>query len=326
MDSILDLNIPIMIFIQNLGTWLEIPMKVITFLGNEEFYLLVMPILYWCINASLGIRLGAMLLLSGSVNSLLKMLFHSPRPYWYSSQIRGIIHGSGFGFPSGHSQNAVSLWGLTAASIKRRWAWIGAAVIAFLIGFSRIYLGVHFPIDVLAGWAVGAVMLWAFLALEKPLMAWLKKQSLGAQIAVCFGVSLLIIGAGFLAKQSLGGWQVPDHWIQNSGTDLNPHSLEGFFTTAGTLFGLGAGALLLSHVKGSLDVSGAFYQRLLRYVIGLVGVIAFYAGLDALFPEGETLLALGLRFIRYLLVGLWISLGAPLVFHRLKLLPASSNA
>ncbi len=72
-------------------------------------------------------------------------------------------------------------------------------------------------------------------------------------------------------------------------------------------------------------MSGPVFQRVLRYVIGLVGVIGIWAGLDALFLEGGTPLALGLRFIRYGLVGLWISWGGPLVFQRLRLMPSSDS-
>ncbi|MBS1250879.1 MAG: Phosphatidylglycerophosphatase B [Chloroflexi bacterium] len=323
MDTILDLNIPLIVFIQNLGAWIETPMKFFTFLGNEEFYLLIMPLLYWSIDAQLGFRLGAMLLLSGSLNSTLKILFHSPRPYWYTTQVRAISSGEAFGFPSGHAQNAASLWGLGAASLKRRWAWIAAIFVIFFIGLSRIYLGVHFPVDVLTGWAVGALFLWVFLKAEKPLETWFKEQSLSAQLGACFGVSVLIVMAGILAKATLGTWQVPQIWFENAASEIAPLSLQGFFTTAGTFLGLGWGAILYAHHTGPLDVSGTFLQRALRYVLGLVGVIVIYAGLDALFLEGEAPLALGLRYLRYTFVGAWISLGAPLIFWRLKLVPRS---
>jgi len=325
MDTLLDLNIPIIIFIQNLGSWLEMPMKFFTFLGDEEFYLLVMPLLYWCIDAGLGFRLGVVLLIGGSLNSTLKLLFHSPRPYWYSAKVLAVNEGTAFGFPSGHSQNAASLWGLAAAYIKHRWAWITAIVVIFFIGISRIYVGVHFPIDVLVGWAVGALFLWLFLKVEKPIKVWVKEQSLGAQVGTSFGVSVIIILAGILAKASLGSWQVPEIWFTNAVSEIDPLSLEGFFTTAGTFFGLGAGAAIFAHFKGSLDVSGSLFQRILRYLLGLVVVIVIYAGLKALFMDGSTPLALGLRFVRYGLVGLWISWGGPLVFQRLKLLSSSAS-
>ncbi len=323
MDTILDLNIPIILFIQNLGAWLETPMQFFTFLGDEEFFLLILPLLYWCIDAGLGFRLGTVLLVGGSLNSTLKLLFHSPRPFWYSSKVIALNEGTAFGFPSGHSQNAASLWGLVAASIKRRWAWVVAILVIFFIGLSRIYVGVHFPIDVLVGWTVGFLFLWAFLKLEKPIGAWVKEQSLAAQIGASFGVSVLIILIGFLAKASLGPWQIPEFWFRNGGADIDPLSIEGFFTTAGTFFGMGAGAVLFAHLKGKLDVSGPFFQRILRYVLGMVVVIVIYAGLKIIFLDGASPLALMLRFVRYGLVGLWISLGAPLVFQKLKLIPSS---
>ncbi|RLD09481.1 MAG: hypothetical protein DRI56_04160 [Chloroflexota bacterium] len=317
--NILDINIPIILFIQNLGSWLNGPMAFITSLGNENFYLLIIPFCYWCVDTGLGIRLGFMLLLSDGFYNTLKILFHSPRPYWYSAEVRAISTGSAFGFPSGHSQNAAALWGLAAAFIGRRWAWITAIGVAFLIGISRIYLGVHFPIDVLAGWALGAFMVWIFLKAEKPLVTWFKKQSLAIQIGGFFGAAVFIIIAGALAKASLGSWQIPEIWRQNAGSGIDPLTMQGFFTSMGMFFGVGAGIAIFARFNDPLDVSGPWFQRALRYVVGFVGMIVIYAGLDALFMEGNSALALGLRFIRYMLVGLWIFLGAPLVFKRLKL-------
>ena len=327
MNTILDLNIPIIVFIQGLGSWLDAPMSFITSLGDEMFFLLTIPLLYWCVDSGLGFRLSIMLALSNGLNGALKIVFHSPRPYWYSTEVRPIHTGAAFGFPSGHSQNAASLWGVAAASIKKRWAWMIAISAIFLIGLSRVYLGVHFPIDVLAGWTVGALLLWIFLKAAHPLTRWMKKQTLILQLGICFGASLLIIIAGILAKVSLGSWEIPEVWLVNAGSAIAPLSMQAFFTAAGTLFGLTTGTILYFHLKGNLfNADGTLVQRVLRYLLGNIGVIITYAGLDALFLEGNSALALVLRFIRYFLVGLWIFLGAPLLFHRLKLVPKPSDS
>ncbi len=80
MDALIEFEILFTAFWQNLGAWLEYPMQAFTFLGSELFFLLVMPALYWSIDPVIGFRAGMMLILSGGLNSVFKMLFRTPRP------------------------------------------------------------------------------------------------------------------------------------------------------------------------------------------------------------------------------------------------------
>ena len=122
MEYLYELGISIVLVVQGLGEWLSAPMKLLSFMGSAEFYLLIMPFLVWSVDYSLGLRLGIMLMVSGSLNFFFKISFHQPRPYWVSSKIQNLTAPMGsFGLPSGHSQNAASVFGLLAASIKRKW-------------------------------------------------------------------------------------------------------------------------------------------------------------------------------------------------------------
>jgi len=94
--------------------------------------------------------------------------------------------------------------------------------------------------------------------------------------------------------------------------------MEGTMTTAGTFFGLALGLVWLA-CKGGFKTSGAWWQLLLRYLLGVAGVLAIRYGLKAIFPEGASLLAFALRYLRYVLIGAWMTGGAPLVFIWLKL-------
>jgi membrane-associated phospholipid phosphatase len=324
MDTILDTGIPIIQFLQSLGSVFIGLMKVFTFLGNEEFYLLVMPVLYWCVSTSLGLRVGVILMFSGISNSYLKWIMHLPRPYWYSSDVQAFTSETSFGAPSGHSQNAVSVWGLLAASYKRRWGWIAVILVIFLIGLSRMALGVHFHLDVLTGWTFGIVLLWGFLKLEKPAGQWLKRQNLASKVAAIFGVSLALILIGVLIVTALGNWQLPAAWQQNAaaavpdGDPIAPLALSGMVSNAAALFGLAAGYVLIE-ARGGFDAGGPLEKRLLRYFLGLIGVLLFWKGLDLIFPEGETMVALIFRYLRYTLTTLWLSFGAPWLFLKMGL-------
>jgi membrane-associated phospholipid phosphatase len=110
-----------------------------TFLGQEDFFFLVMPALLWCVDSQLGLRVGVYLALSAGMNSLFKFAFHAPRPYWVDGGVR-LLGGaeSSFGMPSGHAQNAVVVWGMLAAHLRRKWGWVVAGLLIFFIGVSRI--------------------------------------------------------------------------------------------------------------------------------------------------------------------------------------------
>ena len=322
MDSLIELGINFIVDFQQLGDWLAGPMKFFSFLGSEDFFLFVLPLVYWSIDAGLGIRIGMILLVSNGLNDLFKIAMQGPRPYWVSEKVVGMASETSFGVPSGHSQIAAGVWGTMAAYLRRPWAWVLAILVIVLIGLSRMYLGVHFPHDVLLGWTLGFLTLWAFVAWWEPVANRLKKMTLGGQVATAFGVSLVMILLVALEVYLLRGWETPSDWLDLStrwgGEPPDPLSLQGIFTAAGTLFGLGTGVAWLA-ARGGYQASGPVWKRALRYVVGFVGIAVFYFGLKIVFPDGDTLVPLVFRYIRYTLVGLWLAAGAPWVFTKLQL-------
>lgn len=327
MDTIWNVGIAINIFFQNFGDWLKTPMEMVSFLGNEYFFLFLLPALYWCVDAAIGLRVGFILLLSTSVNDSLKLALHGPRPYWYSSDVIGHANETSFGVPSGHSQNSAAIWGMIAALVRKWWAWLFAILIVLLIGISRLYLGVHFPHDVLLGWLLGGLVLWATLYFWKPVSIWAKRLSLGQQILAAFGAGLVLILFSLIPFLGLkyNNWQAPEAWAQYATEAV---SMSGALTAGGTLFGLLAGLAWFNR-QGGFSAEGSAWKRVVRFLLGAVGVLVFYLGLDILFgliaPDAEALLPYMLRFIRYTVIGAWVSAGAPWIFVRLKLAERSSK-
>ena len=321
MDFLIPFGVNWIIAIQSLGAWLEVPMKFFSFLGTENFFLLILPLIYWCIDANLGIRVGFILLTSNFVNEIFKLMFAGPRPYWVSAKVIPFSAESSFGVPSGHAQNAVGVWGMIASGVRKRWAWGIAIALAFLIGFSRWYLGVHFPHDVFLGWLLGGILLWAFMQFWNPVEAWLKHQNLGAQIFIAFIVSLIVIVLGAVSVGRLDGYTFPAEWRDNAlraGSLPAPVSIESFITSAGTLFGLAAGVAWLA-TRGEYQASGPMEKRALRFVVGLIGVMILWRGLALFLPDNADLISYIFRYLRYTLVGFWVSGGAPWLFFRFKL-------
>lgn len=195
-ETILNHGVDLILQLQSLGDWIYAPMKLFTFLGSEEFYLLAMPILYWAVNASLGFRVGVMLLLACGSNVVLKWALHLPRPYWYDPRVQGLVAETLFGAPSLHSQVPSSIFGLIAATFRRVLIWAFVIPFILLIGLSRLVLGVHFLLDVLLGWALGAVGIWLFISREARVKSWFDGQRIGAQIGAVFLTSIGMIALG----------------------------------------------------------------------------------------------------------------------------------
>ena len=324
MPPILEWGIPIIAWLQGLGAWLTPVMKTITFLGDEQFYLLILPIFLWWVDIGLGIRIGLALLLSAGINGALKLVFGLPRPYWVSDQIRALSSGTTYGVPSGHSQNAVVLWGRLATLAKETWARILLIVLIALIGVSRAYLGVHFPTDILTGWGIGLLILFLLIALDQPVRNWLARMSLGGRLLAAASLSAFVLLLGLLALWGSSGRVIPPSWAAQAaarapGSDpIEPQSLTDSVTAAGTLLGLGIGAVLLVD-WGKFKPRAKTGVLLARYILGVIGLLGLYLGLSAIFPRGHTLLAYLLRYVRYTALGLWVAYLAPRVFDRLKL-------
>lgn len=325
MDAIHAAEIAVNLLLQSLGAWLAAPMRLVSLLGQEEFFIILMPVVYWCVDASTGLRVGIMLLFTNFANTFFKLMLHGPRPYWIDTRVHAYGTETSFGVPSGHSQTAASVWGLLAVSLKKRWAVTAAILLIFLIGLSRLYLGVHFLTDVLTGWLIGGLLLLVFVAVEPAISAWVSRRSLAQQIGLAALSSVGLILISMMSLAIWPGYLLPASWVSNAsaaapGVTLNPLDINGLFTVGGTWFGFLAGAAWLWKTHGKFNASGTPRQYFLRYLIGLAGVLLFYSGLGILFPRTLDLAGYLLRYLRYVLVGVWISALSPLVFARLGLL------
>jgi membrane-associated phospholipid phosphatase len=317
MQPIFDFGIRLIIAFQGLGTWLELPMKIFSFLGTEEFFMVVLPIIFWCIDTDLGIRVAFILMFSNGINDAFKMALQGPRPYWLSPKVQGMATEISFGVPSNHTQSAMVIWGIIAAYLRKWWAWLIAVLLILLIGLSRMYLGVHFPHDVLLGLLIGGVLLWLVLRYWDPVAAWAKKQSLGRQILAAFLASLVLFILPLIpfVWLKITNWQPPQEWAAFATQAI---SLQGASTSAGTFFGLLAGlAWLVS--QGWFQTKGPWWKLVLRYLLGVAGVLIIRYGLKYIFPDGDTALAYFFRYLRYFFIGFWVTGGAPWTFIRLKL-------
>jgi len=289
MDGILESGYDVILWAQQFSPTLDSLFKTITTLGAEQAFLLILPFVFWCVNKRIGVRLSVLLVLSSSLNSVLKLLFDQPRPI--AGRVQVLAEETSPGLPSGHAQNSLVVYGYLAAQVRKPWAWAAATLIVLGVGLSRIYLGIHFPTDVLGGWLVGIALLTLYLRFEPEVelalhaRPWIQKLALAAALPFAL----------FLAKPNKDSAQ-----------------LMGIFL--GTLVGF----LMELRWVGSSSV-GAVWQRILRFIVGGGILVALWLGLKVILPGEPENVALIFRFVRYTLVGAWASLGAPWFFVKLGL-------
>ncbi|MDW8186118.1 MAG: phosphatase PAP2 family protein [Anaerolineae bacterium] len=270
--------------------------RLMSFLGEEQAFLLILPALLWGYRKREALYTASGLLLGSYLTFVLKDLFATPRPFHVApDQVRVLLPGGealGYGLPSGHALNAAALWGTLAGMIGRPSFTLSAIALVFLIGFSRIVLGVHFVHDVLAGWGIGAMV--AFLmARQAPLWIPRLTASRRRSLLLATGIVLLL----FLI-----------HGTRETAVPL------------GAWLGMAWGAIGESWRNG-FDPGGPAAQRGLRLAFGLLTLGAVYGGLTLAFSllppslSGEP----ALRLLRYAGIGLWVTWGAPVAFLRLGL-------
>ena len=329
MESLMQWGVSFILWFQAWPVNLAAPMRLMTLLGTEEFFLLVMPALYWCVSAELGLRLAGLLIGSDALNSLVKLAFHLPRPSWIDPRVRALTSETSYGLPSNHAQTAAAIWGFLGAEAGRRMParrWLApvlAITLILLISLSRVYLGVHFPSDVLAGWLVGGLLLWAYWRWQPAVSRWLAGLGLAPQVALAMLVSVvyLALAAGAYA---LAGPADPAEWVGQAAAaapdaePIDPRSAETTTNSAGMLLGLGAGAACAVR-WARFNAGGPWGQRALRFLLGVAGILLFWRGLALVLPTEPLAVGLAFRYLRYALTVYWALFLAPWLFLKLRL-------
>ena len=256
----------------------------ITMLGEEYFYIFMLSFVFWCVDKRFGYKLSFAFLFSGMINAVAKSIVGAKRPIGVEG-IRSlrVETATGNSFPSGHTQNITAFWVSLMKRLRRRWGYVVGCVLILLVGVSRLYLGVHWPVDVVGGIVLGtASALIADVLFERATRgnrAWGSLPLLIPAVAVAFT------------------------WRDSA--DL----VKGAGTFAGFLVGY---AIETGFVRFSEKAPG--WKQAVKFVLGLMVTLGLKEGLKLIFPHAPAF-----DFLRYLLLGLWITVGAPLVFSALRL-------
>lgn len=300
-------------------------MTAVSFFGSENFYLLVMPLIYWSINKQLGRYIGYLFVASLLVNAEMKHILRSPRPFWLDPTI--ITQGTGemgvqhqYGIPSGHTQNTAVLFLFLASWFKKGWGWSAAIVAITLMMLSRLYLGLHFLQDLAAGLLIALVILLAYWLWLRQGRVRMGNYIFGRRLLWAIAPPFILLILYAIVIFVLAAPETAVSWSEFI-PGAEAESYKSITLAFGAFLGFAVGILFEAR-DVRFQVEGAWWQRLLRLVVGLAGIILFWRGLALIFPTEPTWLMLAFRTLRGFLAILWITYLAPMLFVRIGLAQA----
>ena len=275
-------------------------MLAITYLGDEITFLVVALILMWCVDKKTGYYVLSVGFLGTIANQFMKLWFRIPRP-WVLDENFSILEqaregASGYSFPSGHTQSSVGTFGSIAYITKNKFLRYACILAVVLVPFSRMYLGVHTPVDVCVAVAMAAVLIFGLKPIILGKNNWVFSIFLGIMVAVA---------VGFLCFVEL--YPFP--------ADIDPHNMESGLKNAYTLLGSLLGLVVVYVVDNKwlhFPTQAVWWAQIIKVAIGfglvLIVKSGFKSPLDAAFG---TLVG---RAVRYFLIVIVAGCVWPLTF------------
>ena len=275
----------------------------VTYLGDETFFIAAALFIFWCVDKRGGYFLLTVGFFGIILNETLKLLFRIPRPWIldpsFSPVESALGRAVGYSFPSGHTQNAACLFGSCALLTKKKSLRILCALLFCLVAFSRLYLGVHTPLDVGVSLVAASVIVVIFRFVGE----WVSKKE--SRMYIALGTLLLIAGAFLLF---ILFYSFP--------ADLDKENYDSALKAAYMIFGSTLGAI----IGYTIDTK---YVRFETYAVWWVQAIKFIVG-TALVIGIKELLKLPLKAvfgtnhisdgIRYMIVVIIVTAVWPMTF------------
>ena len=269
-------------------------MSAVTQLGGEVIFIMAAVVVFWCVSKWEGYYLMTAAFCGTVLNQFLKLICRVPRP-WVRDPNFTIVESAraeatGYSFPSGHTQNAIGLFGGMARWGGRRWVRLGLTALALVIAFSRMYLGVHTPADV----GVSLVLAAALVLGLYPLMrrAQEKPRYMGHVLA-----AMLVVSGAFVVFVEAYGFSA----------DTDAENLASGIGNAWKMLGAVAGmtlAWLLDRRYIHFETQAVWWVQVIKVAVGMALLLAIKSGLKAplLALLGHEGLAGGVRYFLLVLV------------------------
>lgn len=267
-------------------------MLAVTELGGELPFLVAALIVFWCVDKRQGYYVLSVGFLGTLTNQFMKLWFRIPRPWVLDPEFTILEQAreaaAGYSFPSGHTQNSVGTFGALAVANKNKWVRGICLALVILVPFSRMYVGVHTPADVLAAAAMAIV----FLAVLYPVIY----KNDGKNIPVLLAV-MTLLAVAFLLFVELYPFPM----------DIDLHNLESGVKNAYTLLGSLVGLIIVYLVDQKylhFDTKAVWWAQVLKVAFGLLVVLAVKSGMKTPLEVlcGGHMIARGLRYFLIVIV------------------------
>ncbi len=241
----------------------------VTHVGDETVFMALAIVIFWCVSKRQGYYLFAVGFFGTVINQTLKITCRIPRPWILDSDFTIVESAreaaSGYSFPSGHTQNAVGTLGVIGVSNRQTWVRALCGVFAVLVPFSRMYLGVHTPQDVLVSVAIA-------VALVVILQPWFRTE-------VHFRKAAPIVLWGLAA---MVGCYTAYVLLFPFPADIDAHNLASATKNAYTMVGVAAGLLVSYYIDKNyllFEEQAPFWGQVCKLVIGFTLLMAIRIGL-----------------------------------------------
>ena len=274
-------------------------LSALTYFGGVYGFMVLSIIIFWCIDKRCGYFMLSLGFLGTVINQFLKIIFRIPRPWVLDPSFEpvesAVADAGGFSFPSGHTQNVFATFGGIFAWTKKTWLKIVCAVLIVLVAFSRMYLGVHTPLDVGVSVVIGIVLLLVLYPVFRDIDR--HPNRFYGFLAV-----LAVLLAAFLLYSYL--WPFPD-WMYAEEHVVNLiEARHNASILTGALAALTI-AYTLDLRRTRFDTKAVWWAQILKVVIGLVVTLALIEGTKAVLGRSD--LVTGLRYFLGVLfaAGIW---------------------
>lgn len=286
---------------QSIPVFFDKLFKLITNLGGQEILILVILVVYFVFSKKIGQKLAYTIFASLLFNNSLKAVVNRVRPFNHPNanqalQDSQLSNATGQSFPSGHSQNSAVTYMSVAIAFKKNYLWIISSILIFLVGISRIMLGVHYPTDVVVGIALGIGFAFGGIKLFE------RFEDNFKNIMILYIVTALV----FLPFAIIYFGRVTD------GTEASYIAYKDLYT----IYSFYLGFILAVYIEKKFvdfDESPSLKIRIIRMIGAMVIVVGLMFGLKAVFPSKN----LYFDMIRYFMLS-FIGLGIyPLIFKNI---------
>lgn len=274
-------------------------LSALTYFGGVYGFMVLSIIIFWCIDKRCGYFMLSLGFLGTVINQFLKILFRIPRPWVLDPSFEpvesAVADAGGFSFPSGHTQNVFATFGGVFAWTKKVWLKILCAVMIVLVAFSRMYLGVHTPLDVGVSVVIGIVLLLVLYPVFRDIDR--HPNRFYGFLAV-----LAVLLAAFLLYSYL--WPFPD-WMYAEEHVVNLiEARHNASILTGALAALTI-AYTLDLRRTRFDTKAVWWAQILKVVIGLIVTLALIEGTKAVLGRSD--IVTGLRYFLGVLfaAGVW---------------------